>query len=79
MIGKILGAAGGSLTLYQASCWAWASSLGIFGKLGLAFGVVNPPAGLLIGAIGAGAVSLAVVGLATRKDENEEIIDVRVP
>jgi hypothetical protein len=43
--------------VYGASMAAWIGSLGFFGKAGFLVGLVNPPLGILVGAIGAGAAS----------------------
>jgi hypothetical protein len=49
--------------VYGAGMAAWIGSLGFFGKAGFLVGLVNPPAGILVGAIGAGAASYAAARL----------------
>lgn len=48
---------------YGAGVAAWVGSLGFFGKAGFLVGLLNPPAGILIGAVGAGAASYAAARL----------------
>jgi hypothetical protein len=47
-------ALGSGSSAYMGAYGGWVASLGIFGKLGLAVGVVHPPLGLAAAAVVAG-------------------------